>query len=107
MEKWKPCQIFEGKIKLSSFPLKEHDADPDDFQRRTNDVIEVHEIREKLYNKSQLFKEKIKHIDDKKFKENDFRIQDLVMNSDSKFEEKGKHGNFDHLWKGPYIITDF
>jgi len=52
MEKWKPCQIFEGKIKLSSFPLKEHDADPDDFQRRTNDVIEVHEIREKLYNKS-------------------------------------------------------
>jgi len=54
-----------------------------------------------------LFKEKIKHIDDKKFKENDFRIQDLVMNSDSKFEEKGKHGNFDHLWKGPYIITDF
>jgi hypothetical protein len=25
---------------------------------------------------------------------------------DARHEDKGKHGKFDHLWKGPYLIAE-
>ena len=37
-------------------------------------------------------------------KANDFSIGDKVLKRDSRRENKGKHGKFDILWKGPYII---
>ena len=27
------------------------------------------------------------------------------MKWDARHEDNGKHGKFDHLWKGPYLIT--
>ena len=30
----------------------------------------------------------------------------LVLKWDVIREEKGKHGKFDNLWKGPYLISD-
>jgi len=47
-----------------------------------------------------LFQDKIKQFHDKKVKEDDFKIQDLVLKWESKFEGKEKHGKFDHLWRG-------
>ena len=41
---------------------------------------------------------------DKRIKENDFNIGDKVLKWDSRREDKGKHGKFENLWKGPYII---
>ena len=32
---------------------------------------------------------------------------DVVFLWDAPHEEKGKHGKFDHLWKGPYKISAF
>ena len=32
---------------------------------------------------------------------------DVVFRWDAPHEEKWKHGKFDHLWKGPYIISAF
>ena len=40
----------------------------------------------------------------KRTKENYFQIGDKVLKWDSRREEKGKHGKFDSLWQGPYII---
>jgi len=37
-------------------------------------------------------------------KVDDFLVSDLVLKWDSKNEEKGKHGKYDSLWKGPYKI---
>ena len=31
----------------------------------------------------------------------------VVFLWDATHEEKGKHGNFDHLWKGPYRVASF
>ena len=28
------------------------------------------------------------------------------MKWDVRHEDKGKHGKFDHLWKGPYLIIE-
>ena len=32
---------------------------------------------------------------------------DVIFLWDAPHEEKGKHGKFDHLWKGPYTISAF
>ena len=37
--------------------------------------------------------------------EKKFQIVDLVFKWDAPKEEK--HGKFDHMWKGPYIIASF
>lgn len=40
-------------------------------------------------------------------KAEDFYLGDKVLKWDSRREDKGKHGKFDFLWKGPYIIYAF
>ena len=41
---------------------------------------------------------------DKNTKANYFYISDKVLKLDSRREDKGKHGKFDFLWQGPYVI---
>ena len=42
---------------------------------------------------------------DRKTKANDFKAGDLVLKWDETRQEKGKHGKFDALWIGPFIIA--
>jgi hypothetical protein len=44
----------------------------------------------------------VKRNFDRKAKPNDFQQGDLVLKWGAQHEDKGKHGKFDHLWKGPY-----
>ena len=48
----------------------------------------------------------MKKIFDKKEKLDDFQQGDLVLKWDARHEDKGKHGKFEHLWKGPYQIAE-
>ena len=41
---------------------------------------------------------------DKRTKAEDFFIGNKVLKWDSRREDKGKHGKFDFLWKGPFVI---
>jgi hypothetical protein len=41
---------------------------------------------------------------DKRAKVDCFNLGDLVLKWDARYEDKGKHGKFDELWKGPYSI---
>ena len=50
-------------------------------------------------------KKKRKNILDKKAITRDFCPGDLVLKWDAKIENKGKHGKFDNLWMGPYLIS--
>ena len=67
----------------------------------------MQQTREEVYLKSQVIQYKIKKKIDKKSKEDDFYISDKVLKWDSRREEKGKHGKFDFLWKGPYVIYGY
>jgi hypothetical protein len=87
--------------------LQEKEADPSDIQRRINQLIHVQQMREDVYNNTQLFQEKMKKVFDKRTKVVDFHINDEVLKWDARNEEKGKHGKFDHLWKGPYKIVAY
>lgn len=60
-------------------------------------MIQLQQTREELYNKSQLFQEKTKKAFDKGAKQDEFHINDLVLKWDARYEDKGKHGKFDHL----------
>ena len=58
-------------------------------------------MRESIYDRSQLMQDKMKKIFDRKVKADNFQIGDLVLKWDARFEDKGKHGKFDHLCQGP------
>ena len=75
------------------------------MQRRINQIIELNEIRDKAYAKVQLHQEKLKKTFDRKVKEQNFQIDDLVLKWDAPKEEE--HGKFDYMWRGPYIITAY
>jgi len=49
----------------------------------------------------------MKKIFDRKVKTDDFQLGDSVLKWDARNEDKGKHGKFDNLWQGPYIISYF
>ena len=85
--------------------LHEQDEGPDHMQRRINQITELNEMRNKAYDKVHVHQEKMKKTFDRRVKEEQFHIDDLVLKWDAPREEK--HGKFDHMWKGPYIIAAF
>jgi hypothetical protein len=52
--------------------LQEEEAEPNDAQRRINQLIHTQQVREKLYHRSQLHQEKIKKYFDNHSKPEDF-----------------------------------
>jgi hypothetical protein len=87
--------------------LHEVQVEPNEVQRRINQMIHLTESRKELYNKTQVIQENIKKIFDRRTKEDDFELGNLVLKWDSRNEDKGKNGKFDRLWKGPYTIQTF
>ena len=88
-------------MKFFQYSLEE----PNDIQRRIVSLIELQQEREAVEEKVQMYRKKIKEIFDKKIKENTFSCGDMVLRSDARKEQKGKHGKFDNLWFGPFIIS--
>lgn len=84
--------------------LQELQVEPNGIQRRINQTIHLQQTREEVYVKSQVIQEKIKKVFYKNTKADDFYIGDKVLKWDSRREDKGKHGKFDFLWQGPYVI---
>jgi hypothetical protein len=87
--------------------LQEIQDELNDSQRRINKMIHLQQSREEVFNKTQVVQESIKKIFDKRTKEDDFELGDLVLIWDARNEDKGKHEKFDSLWKGPYMIHAF
>ena len=87
--------------------IQEDESEPNPTQRRINQLVEIHQIREGLCDKAQKYRDKVKQVFDKRAKANCFSLGDLVLKWDSMHEDKGKHGKFDELWKGPYSICSF
>ena len=93
-------------IPVIKFP-QEIQSEPNDIQRRINQTIYLQQTREEVYHRAKVLQEKLKKMFDKRTKAEDFFIGDKVLKWDSRREDKGKHGRFDLLWKGPYIIYAF
>ena len=70
-------------------------------------MIHLQQTREEVFNKTRVVQGNKKKIFDKQTKEDDFELGDLVLKWDARNEDKGKHGKFDNLWTGPYMIQAF
>ena len=84
--------------------IQELQVETNDIQRIINQTIHLQQTREEVYLKSQVIQDKIKKFFHKESKEDDFYIGDKVLKLDSRREETKKHGKFDFLWKGPYVL---
>ena len=87
--------------------VQEEDSEPNPIQRRINQLTEVHQEREALCEKVQGYQDNVKQVFDKRAKMDSFKLGDMVLKWDARYEDKGKHGKFDELWKGPYSICAF
>ena len=54
-----------------------------------------------------MYRLKVKERFDRKIKDNTFSVEDIVLRWDARKEQKGKHGKFDNLWFGPFIVSKF
>lgn len=86
--------------------LQGKDIDSNLITRRINQLVEVQQIKEEVLDKAQIFQDKMKKIFDRRAKLDDFQQGDWVLKWDARYEDKGKHGKFDHLWKGPYQAAE-
>eukprot|EP00253_Pinus_taeda_P006502 PITA_06502 len=84
--------------------LQESQAEPNDMQRRVNQIICLQQTRDQVYNRVQILQDKLKKAFDRRTKAEDFNMGDKVLKWDSRRENKGKHAKFDSLWRGPFLI---
>ena len=68
-------------------------------------MIELQQNREKVDEKAQLYRAKVKNMFDRNIKENTFTEGEMVLRWDARKEQKGKHCKFDNLWFGPFLIS--
>ena len=87
--------------------FQDFQEEPNDMQRRIYAMIELQQNREKVEEKAQLYKLKIKERFDRKIKDNNFSIGDMVLRWNARKEQKWKHGKFDNLWFGPFLVSKF
>ena len=52
------------------------------------------------------YQDKVKEKFDKRTRQRQLQIGDLILLWDKRREDPGKHGKFDNLWLGSYQITD-
>jgi hypothetical protein len=95
--------VFPTSLRLPVIKLlQEHEVEQNDSQRRINPLIHMQQMREQVFNNSQLHQDKMKRAFDRHTKDDD-----LVLKWDAINEDKGKHGKFDHLWLGPFRIVAY
>ena len=84
---------------------RESKEDPNDITRRINQLIEVQQNRAEVDEKLQKYQDNMKSLFEKKAKDREFLLGDLVLKWDARKEDAGKHGKFDHIWCGPFKIV--
>ena len=87
--------------------LREAGGEEDHLQRRINQMIHLQQTREEFFQNTFRLQERIKKIYDRKAKADKFQIEDIVLKWDARNEDKVKHGKFENMWKGPFIIAAY
>eukprot|EP00253_Pinus_taeda_P027664 PITA_27664 len=98
-----PTSLTTPVVKL----LQEAGSEEDPMQRRLNQMVHLQQTREEVFKNTSKLQEKIKKIYDRKAKVDKFQVDDVVLKWDARNEEKGKHGKFKNLWKGPFKIVAY
>jgi hypothetical protein len=73
--------------------------------RRINQLIEVQQHSAEVDERLQKYQDDMKALFDRKAKDKDFLLGDLVLKWDARNEDSKKHGKFDRIWYGPFKVT--
>jgi hypothetical protein len=79
--------------------------EPNHLTRRINQLIKVQQHRVEVDERLQKYQDDMKALFDRRTKDRDFLLGDLVLRWDTRREETTKHGKFDHLWYGPFRVS--
>jgi hypothetical protein len=94
-------------LKLPTYGLlQDFSTKNDAVQNRINQMIELDENRRRAYYQSCRNQKKVKRAFGKSARERDFIVGDTVLLWDKGKEKLGKHGKFDSLCLGPYVIRE-
>lgn len=74
------------------------------MQLRMEDIMQLDETRRDASTNNVKLQAKVKHLFDKRATERKFHPGDLVLCWNARNEDKGKHGKFDPLWLGPFLV---
>ena len=85
--------------------FQEEVEEPNPTQRQMLQMIELNQVREALVEKTQVYKDKVKSIFDKRENQKNFHVDDLVLRWDVRRQDRGKHDKFDTLWFGPFKVS--
>jgi hypothetical protein len=99
--------VFPTQLALSVAKFfQDLKGEPDHMVRRIHQMVEVQQIREQVMNRAYSHQQKIKQTFDRKSREKDFELGDLVLKWDASRQDRGKHNKFDALWIGPFRISE-
>ena len=76
----------------------------DDMQERLDELVGLTETRKEASIRNQKLQLKVKALYDKRTMNKKFENGDLVLMWNVRIGDKGKHGKFDPIWLGPYLI---
>ena len=69
------------------------------------DLVELQQVREQVIGKLEAHQQRIKVMFDKRAKVDNFQVGYWVLKWDVVKKDKGKHGKFDSLWIGTFVIA--
>ena len=68
-------------------------------------MVELQQVKKQVIGKSESHQQRIKVMFDKREKVDNFQVGDWVLKWDTVRKDKGKHGKFDSLWIGRFVIA--
>lgn len=87
--------------------IQKYDEDIiDDMQERMDELVGLTEARKEASIRNQKLQLQFKTLYDKRTVSKKFENGDLVLMWNARLEDKGKHGKFDPIWLGPYLIEN-
>ena len=87
--------------------IQSYDEDTtDEMKERMNELVGLTEARREASLRNQKLQLQVKTLYDKRTVNKKFENGDLVLMWNSRIEDKGKHGKFDPIWLGRYLIEN-
>jgi hypothetical protein len=85
--------------------LQDANEDPNELIIRINKIIDIQQNRAEVDGKLWKYQDNMQALFDKKDKDREFLLGDIVLKWDARNEDAGKHDKFDHPWFGPFRIA--
>ncbi|XP_057827312.2 uncharacterized protein LOC131038778 [Cryptomeria japonica] len=78
----------------------------DPLRLRMEQLAELDEAKNDAHKRNLKMQQRSKYLFDKKASERKFEANELVLLWNARAQDKGKHGKFEAIWLGPFVIAE-